>query len=48
MNSPPTAPSPIGRSVRMKPTHARYLVLGGLCAAASLAYFVRNGVGHRR
>jgi MFS family permease len=29
----------------MKPTRARYLVLGGLCAAASLAYFVRNGVG---
>jgi MFS family permease len=29
----------------MKPTRTRYLVLGGLCAAASLAYFVRNGVG---
>lgn len=29
----------------MKPSKTRYLVLGGLCAAASLAYFVRNGVG---
>ena len=29
----------------MKPTNTRYIVLGALCAAASLAYFVRNGVG---
>ena len=29
----------------MKASKTRYLVLGGLCAAASLAYFVRNGVG---
>ncbi|MCB1207161.1 MAG: MFS transporter, partial [Verrucomicrobiae bacterium] len=29
----------------MKASRTRYLVLGGLCAAASLAYFVRNGVG---
>jgi len=29
----------------MRPTKTRYFVLGGLCAAASLAYFVRNGVG---
>lgn len=29
----------------MEASRTRYLVLGGLCAAASLAYFVRNGVG---
>jgi ACS family glucarate transporter-like MFS transporter len=29
----------------MNASRTRYLVLGGLCAAASLAYFVRNGVG---
>jgi MFS family permease len=29
----------------MNASKTRYLVLGGLCAAASLAYFVRNGVG---
>lgn len=29
----------------MKPTRTRYLVLGSLCSAATLAYFVRNGVG---
>ena len=29
----------------MKPSHTRYLVLTGLCTAAALAYFVRNGVG---
>lgn len=29
----------------MSASRTRYLVLGGLCAAASLAYFVRNGVG---
>src|SRR5688572_15552850 len=28
----------------MKPTRVRYLVLAALCAAAALAYFVRNGV----
>lgn len=28
----------------MKPTRARFIVLAGLCAAAALAYFVRNGV----
>lgn len=28
----------------MNASRIRYLVLGGLCAAASLAYFVRNGV----
>jgi len=28
----------------MKPTRVRYVVLAGLCAAAALAYFVRNGV----
>jgi len=29
----------------MKDSKTRYIVLGGLCASASLAYFVRNGVG---
>ena len=29
----------------MKPSNARFIVLGGLCAAAALAYFTRNGVG---
>lgn len=28
----------------MKPTRARFIVLAGLCSAAALAYFVRNGV----
>ena len=28
----------------MKPSRARFLVLTGLCTAAALAYFVRNGV----
>jgi sugar phosphate permease len=28
----------------MKPTRARFIVLAGLCGAAALAYFVRNGV----
>lgn len=28
----------------MKPSRARYIVLAGLCTAAALAYFVRNGV----
>jgi MFS transporter, ACS family, D-galactonate transporter len=28
----------------MEPTRVRYIVLAGICAAASLAYFVRNGV----
>ncbi len=28
----------------MQPTRTRYVVLGGLCAAAALAYFTRNGV----
>ncbi|MBE2285273.1 MAG: MFS transporter [Prosthecobacter sp.] len=28
----------------MKPTRARHVVLAGLCVAAALAYFVRNGV----
>lgn len=28
----------------MKPTRARIIVLAGLCSAAALAYFVRNGV----
>ena len=29
----------------MKASNARFIVLGGLCAAAALAYFTRNGVG---
>ena len=28
----------------MRPTRVRYVVLAGLCGAAALAYFVRNGV----
>jgi sugar phosphate permease len=28
----------------MKPNRARFIVLAGLCSAAALAYFVRNGV----
>lgn len=28
----------------MKPTRTRFIVLAGLCSAAALAYFVRNGV----
>lgn len=28
----------------MKPTRARFIVLAGVCSAAALAYFVRNGV----
>src|SRR3954447_5345613 len=28
----------------MKPTNTRFIVLAGLCAAAALAYFTRNGV----
>lgn len=28
----------------MKPTSTRFIVLAGLCSAAALAYFVRNGV----
>lgn len=28
----------------MQPTRARFIVLSGLCAAAALAYFTRNGV----
>jgi len=28
----------------MKPTRARFIVLAGVCSAAGLAYFVRNGV----
>lgn len=33
-----------GTSDIMKPTRIRYVVLSGLCAAAALAYFTRNGV----
>ena len=29
----------------MKASKSRFIVLGGLCAAAALAYFTRNGVG---
>lgn len=48
--SPGTAPVPDQKAAATAtdpapaPTRARYIVLGGLCAASALAYFTRNGV----